>query len=172
MLRNGVNNIHKIFLDKLTSNYLKNAVLFSVSQWIFQSFFLISLSAFYSQMTWNTIALCQYFLFFSPFQCRAHFGPVWILDIHAAMPPILMHSHPIKTLIIEAYGFTSEIHWTWALVLIISELQLDTFKMCSINLSLQNWIHSWNVCMREDSYWWVTLCGKPSPWWGGQHMSS
>lgn len=55
MLRNSI-NIHKIFLDKLISNYLENAM--------YRSFSFISLSVFYSQMTWNTIAPCQCFFCF------------------------------------------------------------------------------------------------------------
>lgn len=110
-------------------------------------------------MTWNTIAPCQYFpFFFSLFPFRAHFGPVWILDLHAEMPLTLMHCHPIKTLIIVPYGFTTEINWTQASVLRIS----NTFKMLCIHLAHQNLTHSWAVCKRGESHWWLTVVARPT----------
>lgn len=102
MLRNSI-NIHKIFLDKLISNYLENAVLFFVCQ----SMVLFNVPTFFfyfpfrllfsDDMKHDSTVSVFSVGFFSFFPCSAHFGPVWILEIHAEMPLRQMHRHTIKT---------------------------------------------------------------------------
>lgn len=102
LLRNSI-NIHKIFLDKLISNYLENAVLFFVCQ----SMVLFNVPTFFfyfpfcllfsDDMKHDSTVSVFSVGFFSFFPCSAHFGPVWILEIHAEMPLRQMHRHTIKT---------------------------------------------------------------------------